>query len=262
MRKIYRFTLAIAIMFAMFVSTASIAQQHVINMNGGPLKKENWMKAPAEAPLNEDHSKNWDWITKWYGPDGNYENSSGVEVSAPKDLIKEGTNGRLTQLGLSTEDGLWASWAWGRGNIDIQWKKKHGGIRDWTVFELDPADAHHMNRDGPGDNIDTYGIIVIGAPWAMKSVMSPAHDDHAQIWINGEKWYNNPLGTGDVTQVDYNVEIQLQIGSNILVYRCSQSAGPAYMNLHFDDFTHSVCEIYPDKSRDQNSFFREAFRIV
>ena len=50
MKKVYLFTLAITIMSAMFVSTASIAQQHVINMKGGPLKEADWMKNPAEAP--------------------------------------------------------------------------------------------------------------------------------------------------------------------------------------------------------------------
>ena len=92
----------------------------------------------------------------------------------------------------------------------------------------------------------------------MKSVMSPAHDDHAQIWINGEKWYNNSLWTGAALQVDYNIEIQLEKGGNVLVYRCGEAGGDAYMNLHFDDKTHDTVDIYPDKANDQKSFFSEA----
>ena len=264
MRTVYRFTPMIPIILAMFVSPLSLAQQHIINMHGGPLKKADWMKNPAEAPLNEDHSDNKNWITKWLGPDGNYENSGGAEVSAPKDLIEEGTKGhwklfktQLTQSKLSTR-GIGVTRV---KDFDILWGNKHGGPRRWTVFELDPADAHHMKRNGPIDNIDTYAICVIEAPEDMTSVMSPAHDDHAQIWINGKKWYNNALGTEGPMQVDYNIEIVLRKGVNFLVYRCSQSDGPAYMNLHFDDNTHKICDIYPQRAWDLGTFFGEFTRI-
>ena len=114
-----------------------------------------------------------------------------------------------------------------------------------------------MNRDGPGDNIDTYAICVLDSPGDMKAVMSPAHDDHAQIWINGEKWYNNSTWTGGAETVDYNVEVQLKKGANIVLYRCGEGGGDAYMNLHFDDATHDAGDIYPDKAKDQKSFFQE-----
>lgn len=257
MRKVYRFRLSIAIMFAMFVSTTSIAQEHVINMNGGPLKEENWMSNPAEAPLNEDHSDNKNWITRWYGPDGNYENNGGAEVSAPKDLIKEGTWDLLTQGDLSTLEGLQLTEL-----AELWWADDNGGTREWTVFELDVDDPHNMNRDGPSNNMDIYALVVIDAPKDMKAVMSPAHDDHAQIWINGEKWYNNALGTREVKQVDYNIEVELQRGINVLVYRCSQSDVHAYMNLHFDDHTHEVCDIYPKKwTRTQAEFLLSWVRV-
>ena len=250
MKKVYQFTPTISIILVMFVSTLSLAQQHVINIEGGPLEKADWMKNPAEAPLNEDHSKNKNWITRWYGPDGNYENNGGAEVSAPKDLIEKGTMGLLTQPELSTLEGLLLT----RG-FDLWWADANGGLREWRVFELDVADPHNMNRDGPSNNMDIYAIVAIDAPKDMKAVMSTAHDDHAQIWINGEKWYNNAHGTGDLMQVDYNIEVQLQQGINVLVYRCSQSDGHAYMNLHFDNNTHEECNIYPDKwSRNQIEF--------
>ena len=257
MKKFYQFTLAIAIMFALTVSISHLAvAQGKVNIKDGPLKEGDWMKDPA-GELNEDHSDNKNWITKWYGPDGNYENSGGFGASAPKDLINEGTGGKLDQLKLSTVEGLELT-----RTVDVEWKKAHGGPRGWTVFELDPADAHHMNRDGPIDNMDTYAICVIDAPEAMTSVMSPAHDDHAQIWINGEKWYNNSRWTGAAQQVDYNIEVELVKGANIVVYRCGESGGHAYMNLHFDDKTHKAVDIYPNKSKDQKSFFDEVKSVL
>ena len=253
MRKIYQSTLTTVIMFALLVNISYLAfAQGKINIKGGPLKETDWMRDPAVAGLNEDHSENKNWVTKYYGPNGNYENNGGFFASAPKDLIEEGSNGILTQPKLSTIQGLKKTWT-----VDMRWDKEHGGTRNWEVFRIAPTNPHHMNRDGPGDLIDTYGILVIQAPQAMKSVMSPAHDDHAQIWINGEKWYNNSQWTGAALQVDFNIEIELKKGGNVLLYRCSESAGHAYMNLHFDDKTHAAAEIYPDKAVDQRSFFNE-----
>ena len=207
---------------------------------------------PNGDGLRENHADNKNWITKWYGPDGNYENNGGFQASAPKDFIDEGSNGKLTQPKLSTQAGLNLT-----KSIDMKWKGGNGGTRKWTVFELDPADGNNMNRGGPVDNIDTYGMIVIHAPVARKAIMSPAHDDHAQIWINGEKWYNNSRWTGAAQTILHNVEVDLKKGGNVLLYRVGESGGSAYINLHFDDDTHKKCKIYPDKSKDQNSFFKE-----
>ena len=252
MKRFYQLMLVTAIIFALVVSISHLAfAQGKVNIEGGPLKEGDWFKDPAPE-LSEDHSDNKNWITKWYGPDGNYENNGGFGASAPKDLIEEGTGGKLTQPKLSTVEGLKLT-----QSLKVEWKGGNGGTRGWEVFEFEPANSHHMNRDGPGDNIDTYGIIVIDAPKDMTSVMSPAHDDHAQIWINGEKWYNNSRWTGGALQVDFNVEIKLQKGGNILLYLCGESGGDAYMNLHFDDATHKAVDIYPDKAKDQKSFFQE-----
>ena len=46
---------------------------------------------PNGDNLREDHSDNKNWITKWYGPDGNYENNGGFQASSRRDLIDEGT---------------------------------------------------------------------------------------------------------------------------------------------------------------------------
>ncbi len=119
-----------------------------------------------------------------------------------------------------------------------------------------------MTREGPGDSIDTYVICVIDAPKDMKAVMSPAHDDHAQIWINGEKWYNNSTWTGHVQQVDFNIEVDLQKGANVVLYRVGESGGDDYINLHFDDNTHKVADIYPQRANNQKSFFDEVAGVL
>ena len=257
MQKSYHLMLAIAILFALAMSISHLAVAQKVNLKDGPIPEKDWMVNPGEAPLNESHADNKNWIEKWYGPDGNYENNNGFAASAPKDLIDEGTNGKLTQVSLSTVEGLQLT-----QTVDIGWKGANGGARGWTVFEIDPADAHHMNRDGPADNMDMYAICVIDAPEAMKAVMSPAHDDHAQIWINGEKWYNNSAWTGAAQEVDFNIEVDLVKGANIVLYRCGESGGHAYMNLHFDEETHKVADFYPDKSDDQASFFREIQSVL
>ena len=58
----------------------------------------------------------------------------------------------------------------------------------------------------------------------MKTVMSPAHDDHAQIWINGDKWYNNTTWTGGAQVVNYNIEVKLKKGANSpeIMHLCEQ----------------------------------------
>ena len=147
-------------------------------------------------------------------------------------------------------------------DIDMEWGDDHGGDRAWTVFEIDPADGNNMNRVGPPDNLDTYAIIVIDSPSDMISVMSPAHDDHAQIWINGEKWYNNTRWTGAARTILHNVEVDLQKGANVLLYRCGESGGSAYFNLHFDDATNDAVTIYPKDATDKDGFFDEILPLT
>lgn len=96
MRKFYQFTLATAIIFALVMSVSHLAfAQGKVNIKDGPLAEADWLKDPAPE-LNEDHSDNKNWVTKYYGPDGNYENNGGFGNTAPKDLIEEGTGGKLT----------------------------------------------------------------------------------------------------------------------------------------------------------------------
>ena len=259
MKIFYQLTFAITTVFLLVIGTSSSVFAQANDIEGGPLKKDELMKDPDPNGdgLRESHANNKNWISKWYGPEGNYENNGSFQVSAPKDFIDEGSGGKLTQPKLSTAAGLQLT-----QSIDMKWKAGNGGTRKWTVFELDPADGNNMNRGGPVDNIDTYAMIVIHAPVARKAIMSPAHDDHAQIWINGEKWYNNSRWTGAAQTILHNVEVELKKGGNVLLYRCGESGGSAYLNLHFDDDTHKKCKIYPDKSKDQNSFFKEIAGVL
>ena len=253
MKRFNTFALAIAMIFALVVSGSHLVMaQGVVNLSGGPLGEDALLENPTDAAVNEDHAAVETWITKWYGPEGNYEVNGGFATSAPIDLIDEGSGGQITQVSLSTLDGLLLT-----QDVDMAWGDDHGGDRAWTVFEIDPTDTNNMTRGGPADNIDTYALIVIDSPSDMTSVMSPAHDDHAQVWINGEKWYNNSAWTGHVQQVDYNIEVELQKGANVVLYRVGESGGDDYFNLHFDDATHDAVTIYPQNATDQASFFDE-----
>ena len=259
MKNIYWLTVAIAVVFALVIGTSQSAFAQANDIEGGPLKDDELLKDPDPNGdgLRESHANNKNWITKWYGPEGNYENNGGFQASSRRDLIDEGTDGKLTEPKLSTAAGLKLT-----QTIDMKWGGANGGTRKWTVFELDPADGDNMNRGGPVDNIDTYGMVVIHSPVARKAIMSPAHDDHAQIWINGEKWYNNSRWTGAAQTILHNVEVDLKKGANVVLYRVGESGGSAYINLHFDDETHNKAKIYPNKSKDQKGFFNEVAGIL
>ena len=254
MKSFYQLTVAITIVLLLVIGTSHSAFAQANDIDGGPLAEGDLFADPDpnDDGLRENHSGVDTWITKWYGPEGNYENNGGFGASAPRDLIDEGSNGKLTQVKLSTAAGLNLTKI-----VELNWENANGGSREWTVFELNPADGNNMNRGGPIDNNDIYGIIVINSPVARKAIMSPAHDDYAQIWINGEKWYNNSRWTGAAQTILHNVEVDLKKGANVVLYRVGESGGSAYINLHFDDDTHEAIKIYPDKANDQNSFFQE-----
>ena len=259
MRRLNTFTLAIAIIFALSMSFSHYAFSQANLIQGGPLAEDMLLEDPDPNTdaLREDHADVDSWISVWYGPDGNYENNGGFATSAPIDLISEGTGGALDQVSLSTVEGLLMT-----ADIDVEWSDDNGGTRGWTVFELDPVDNNHMNRDGPADNVDTYVITVIDSPSDMTAVMSPAHDDYAQIWINGEKWYNNSRWTGAPLTILHNVEVELQKGVNVLLYRCGESGGSAYLNLHFDDATNDAVDFIPTADMDKDSFLQEVMASV
>jgi hypothetical protein len=260
MKRFNTLALAVTIVFVIVVSGSHLVMaQGVVNESGGPLTEENLsVTRPNADHLNEDHTAVQTWITKWYGPDGNYENNGGFNTSGPIDLMAVGTRDRITDVSLSTLEGLLLT----QEVDDVEWGDDHGGTRAWTVFKIDPADGNNMNRGGPADNLDTYAVIVIDSPADMTSVMSPAQDDYAQIWINGEKWHNNATWTGGTYNVDYNIEVRLQKGANVLLFRCGEGGGSAYFNLHFDDATHEAVTIYPKDATDKASFFEEILPLT
>ncbi len=247
MKKLNILTMGLVIVFLVSGSHLVMAQTLI---KGGPLAEAQELVNP-ENPANTEHGADAPWITKWYGPDGNYTNNGGFPTSARMDLMSVGTGGKITDVSLSTLAGLMLT-----KNHDVDWGNDHGGTRSWTVFEMPPVN-NNMDRGGPVDFYDTYGVLFIEAKTDLTSIMSPAHDDHAQIWINGEKWYNNSRWTGGATSVSHNVEVKLQKGANVLLYRCGDSQGGAYLNLHFDDETHDAVKIYPKDSTDQQSFLDE-----
>ena len=171
------------------------------NVTGGPLKGDALLAQPKAAPLKSARP-DAPWIYLWYAPDGGYMENGGFAVSGPIDLIKEGTGGKLTQVELSTKGGLLKT-----KTVKIDWGKNQmkGAKGDWTVVSLGSKPEEPSKDDKPGRNMssryglndtgnfDTYQILVIDAPDDMKSIMSPAQDDYAQIWINGEKWHNDTV---------------------------------------------------------------------
>ena len=251
MKRFYTFAITTAV-FVMLMSGSYIAIAATIDLKDGPLTEEQLLVNPAGAAQTGDVHEVDTWITKWYGPDGNYTANGGTGTSAPMDLMAIGTRDLITDISLSTMEGLLKT-----QEVDVEWGDDHGGTRGWTVFEIDPASQDNMNRDGPVDSLDIYAVLVIDSPKDMTAVMSPAHDDYAQIWINGEKWYNNSVWTGGAQKVQFNVEVNLQKGANVLLYRCGEGGGAAYLNLHFDDATHDAVTIYPKDATDKVSFFEE-----
>ena len=246
--------LTIGLVIVLLVSGSHLVMAQTL-ITGGPLAEDQYLVNP-ENPANTNHGDDAPWITKWYGPDGNYTDNGGFPTSAKLDLVSEGTGGEITDATLSTIAGLLLT-----KDFDVEWGDDHGGTRGWTVFDM-PAVGNNMDRGGPVDFYDTYAVIVIDAPTDLTSIMSPAHDDHAQIWINGEKWYNNSRWTGGATSVSHNVEVKLQKGANVLLYRCGESGGGAYLNLHFDDATHEAVTIYPKDATDQQSFLDEVAAVA
>ena len=240
------------------------------NVTGGPLKGDALMAQPTAAPL-EQKRPDAPWIYLWYAPDGGYMDSGGFNTSGPKDLIKEGTGGKLTQVELSTKAGLLKT-----KTVKIDWGKNQmkGAKGDWTVISLGSKPEEPSKDDKPGRNMssryglndtgnfDTYQILVLDAPDDMKSIMSPAQDDYAQIWVNGEKWHNDTVWTGHPTIVNFDIEVSLKKGANVLVYRCGEGGGHDYANLHLDDTTMKVAKIYPKAAKDKAGFFAEVDPIL
>ena len=237
------------------ISIAGVANDPVI------LTGDDALTEPGDrgwTPLEQDRP-DAPWITKWYMP-GRYMNNGGFATSGPIDVVKDASGGALTQESLSTVDGLMKT-----QTTKLDFGADNGSADDWTVKEIDPTDGNNMSTiyDGADDSdFDTWAIVVIESPKDHVAVMSPAHDDFAQIWVNGDKYWNDSAWTGGATKVNYDVPINLNEGANVLLYRCGESGGSDYFNLHLDDTTMSAVSIFPKDSTDQDSFFKEISSIV
>ena len=137
MKHFGRFSLIIGLLFFYSISASSLVfAQAKVNIQGGPLGELEVLRVPPDGTqLNEDHSGAANWIRKWYGLDGNYVNNGGFTLSAPIDLISHGTEQRLSQEELSTVNGLLRT-----QRIGIEWQQNNGGTRQWTVYEINPAE--------------------------------------------------------------------------------------------------------------------------
>jgi hypothetical protein len=240
-----------------FISQSAIAGKVI---KDGPLKGDG-MQEPKEARLDSKREKA-PWIESWYIPDGGYMENGGFGPSAPIDHIDEATKGKLTQPKLSTIEGLLMT-----KDVPLNFPKKHqlkGAKGTWKCATFEPAGGNGRNmssRYGLADhsNFDTWQIIVIQAPENMKAIISPAQDDHVQIWLNGEKWHNDSKWTGSPVEVDFDIEVDLVAGGNVLLYRCGESGGHDYANMHMDDATMKKVKIFPTKkAKTQDDFFAEA----
>ncbi len=170
------------------------------------------------------------WIAKWWGLDLVTE-TGGFNTSAGIDYLAEGSGGLISNASVSTRDGA------GKTANAIVNLPDNGGSLAWSIVDINVADQTNMSTShGIPDESDItwHGIIVVISPDARTTAIHPAHDDYAQIWLNGEQVYDNSAWTGGVQVVTTPTEVQLKKGENFLHYKCGESGGADYVNLHFE----------------------------
>jgi hypothetical protein len=168
------------------------------------------------------------WIKKWWGLDLVVQNG-GFNAAGPIDYISDGTGGKHKQTTVSTMKGL-------PGKDVVVKLPKNGGDLKWDIVTINPNDDKNMSTShGKVDesNITWYGIVVIRAAAPKNTKMHVAHDDWAQLWLNGKDVYSDPNWTTGV-QITRPKEISLNKGDNALLFKCSESGGADYINLHFE----------------------------
>lgn len=172
------------------------------------------------------------WIEKWWALDL-VVNTGGFDVSAERDYLYDGTNGEITNVNASTRYGAGLT-----GQRAVHLPPDNGGILGWSVVTIDTESQNNMSTSrGINDLnfITWHGIILILSPDDRKTTMYPAHDDHAEIWLNGEKVYNNPNWTGGAQVASQPTEIDLIKGENFLHFKCGEGGGGDYVNLRFEE---------------------------
>ena len=189
--------------------------------------------------LAQDWQPAGDWIAKWWGLDLVTE-TGGFDTSAVTDYLLEGSQKANTDLGtpiisnasVSTRDGA------GKTSSALVILDENGGTLTWSIVDLNVEDQYNMSTShgfaSEQNNITWHGIIAIISPDERTTIMHPAHDDHAQIWLNGEQVYDNSAWTGGAQVVTTPTEIQLKKGENFLHYKCGESGGADYVNLRFE----------------------------
>ena len=192
---------------------------------------QNWQSAVKEVK-QEDGSIVLEeaWIEKWWGLDLVTE-TGGFATSAETDYLSEGTDGAITNASVSTRLGA------GKTAYFIVKSKTTGAWLTWSVITLDIEDQNNMSSSHgfvDVNNITWHGIIAIISPDDRTTTMHPAHDDHAQIWLNGDMVYDVPDWTGGVQSVTNPTEIQLHKGENFLHLKCGEGGGGDYVNLRFE----------------------------
>ena len=180
-------------------------------------------------------AQNWqpagdNWIGKWWGLDL-VTDTGGFTTSAGVDYLAEGSGGLISNASVSTRDGA------GKTTSAVVNLPDNGGALAWSIVDLNIADQFNISTSHglpDGTNVTWHGIIVVISPDERTTTMHPAHDDHAQIWLNGEQVYDNPDWTRGVQEVLAPTEIQLKKGENFLHYKCGESGGADYLNLRFE----------------------------
>ena len=171
-------------------------------------------------------AQNWqpagdNWISKWWGLDL-VTDTGGFATSATIDYLAEGTSGLISNASVSTRDGA------GKTANAIVSLPDNGGSLAWSIVDINTEDQLNLSTShglADGGDITWHGLIAVISPDDRTTVMHPAHDDYAQIWINGEQIYDNSAWTGGVREVTTPTEIQFKKGENFLHYKCGESGG-------------------------------------
>jgi hypothetical protein len=170
------------------------------------------------------------WVEGWLGLEI-IENNGGFAASALVDFISEGTGGSHTHETVSTQSGVRATQSMVVALAD------YGGDHTWKPITIDTEDGDNMatswGLDAGSDDIEWYGIIIAASPSAQTVTMHPAHDDHLQIWLNGAQVYDNSAWTGGVRTVTTPTDIDMNKGGNVMLFKCGESGGSAYVNVFF-----------------------------
>jgi len=181
---------------------------------------QDWQTTGADA-----------WIEGWLGLEI-IENNGGFAASGLIDFISEGTGGSHTHETVSTQSGVRATQSMVVSLAD------YGGDHTWMPITIDTTDGDNMNTswglDPGADNTEWHGIIIAASPTAQTVTMHPAHDDYLQVWLNGAQVYDNDQWTGDVRGVTTPTDIDLNQGGNVLLFKCGESGGSAYVNVWFE----------------------------